>query len=58
MLFAYIDIALGSMLIQAMAGMVLAGIVMGRQLLTASLTWIRPGGSEISASDCEDELLD
>jgi len=39
MLFAYIDSALGSMLLQAMAGIIFAAIVMGRRILAAPLAW-------------------
>jgi hypothetical protein len=39
MILAYIDMALGSMLLQAMAGVVFAAIVMGRRVLTAPLAW-------------------
>jgi hypothetical protein len=41
MLFAYIDAALGSMLLQAMAGMVFAAIVMGRRVIAAPFAWFR-----------------
>lgn len=51
MLFAYIDIALGSMLIQAMAGMVLAGMVMGRRLLAAPLSWFSSSAAENTDSE-------
>lgn len=40
MLFAYIDSALGSMLLQAMAGIIFAAIVMGRRILAAPLARI------------------
>ena len=52
MLFAYIDSALGSMLLQAMAGMVLAGMVMGRRILAVPLAWLKPESDE-PESDCE-----
>jgi hypothetical protein len=41
MLFAYIDPALGSMMLQAVAGLVLAGVVMGRRILVAPFAWLR-----------------
>jgi hypothetical protein len=40
MLIAYIDTALGSMLLQAMAGMIFAAMVMGRRVLAAPLAWM------------------
>jgi hypothetical protein len=46
MIFAYIDIALGSMLLQGMAGMVLAGMVMGRRVLAAPLEWFQNKGTK------------
>jgi hypothetical protein len=45
MLFAYIDLALGSMLLQATAGMVLAGIIMGRRILAVPFTWFQSSGT-------------
>ena len=45
MLFAYIDPALGSMLLQGIAGMILAGIVMGRRILALPLTWFQSRGA-------------
>jgi len=54
MLFAYIDVALGSMLLQAIAGMVLAGIVMGRRVLVAPLAWFRKDSDNESDSDVQD----
>lgn len=52
MLIAYIDLALGSMLIQAMAGIVLAGMVMGRRFLAAPFAWF----SSKNAQEPESEL--
>ena len=40
MLFAYIDLSLGSMLLQAMAGVIFAAVVMGRRILAAPLEWL------------------
>jgi TRAP-type C4-dicarboxylate transport system permease small subunit len=40
MLIAYIDTALGSMLLQAMAGMIFAAMVIGRRVLAAPLAWM------------------
>ena len=45
MLFAYIDTALGSMLLQGMAGMILAGMIMGRRILAVPLTWFQNRGA-------------
>lgn len=53
MMFAYIDIALGSMLLQATAGMVLAGMVMGRRLLAAPLAWIKTSAAENTEAELE-----
>lgn len=41
MLFAYIDLALGSMLLQGMAGMVLAAMIMGRRFLALPFAWFQ-----------------
>ena len=40
MLFAYIDPALGSMLLQAMAGVIFAAMVIGRRMILAPLEWL------------------
>ena len=40
MLFAYIDPALGSMILQALAGIFIAMVVMGRRILVAPLKWL------------------
>ena len=45
MLFSYIDSALGSMLLQAMAGMIFAGMVMGRRILAVPLAWFQSRGT-------------
>jgi hypothetical protein len=45
MLFAYIDPALGSMLLQGLAGMILAGLIMGRRILAFPLTWFQSRGA-------------
>jgi hypothetical protein len=45
MLFAYIDTALGSMLLQGMAGMILAGMIMGRRILAVPLAWFQSRGA-------------
>ncbi len=52
MLFAYIDTVLGSMLLQAMAGMIFAAVVMGRRILAAPLAWM---SSRNSAQDPDSE---
>ena len=39
-LTAYIDPSLGSMLLQAMAGILLAALVMGRRLFVVPLEWL------------------
>jgi hypothetical protein len=44
MLFAYIDTALGSMLLQGVAGMILAGMIMGRRILAVPLAWFQNRG--------------
>ena len=51
-LIAYIDMALGSMLLQALAGTVLAGMLMGRRIFAAPLEWI---GFNRSAQDPDSE---
>jgi hypothetical protein len=53
MLVAYIDAALGSMLLQAMAGLVLAGVVMGRRILAVPFGWIQTKNPE-SNGDMEE----
>jgi hypothetical protein len=53
MLFAYIDVVLGSMLLQGMAGMILAGIVMGRRVLAAPLGWFQ---SKEAVAESQGEL--
>jgi hypothetical protein len=62
MLIAYIDLALGSMLVQATAGMVLAGLVMGRRILAVPLTWFQSRGtmpeSEIELQELSDAKAD
>ena len=40
-LIAYIDPALGSMLLQAMAGVMFAAMIMGRRILAAPLRWLQ-----------------
>jgi hypothetical protein len=45
MLFAYIDLALGSMLLQGMAGMVLAAMIMGRRFLALPFAWLQSRGA-------------
>jgi hypothetical protein len=40
MLLAYIDPAIGSMLLQALAGIFLAAMVMGRRIFFAPLEWL------------------
>lgn len=54
MLIAYIDLALGSMLIQAMAGVILAGIVMGRRFLAAPFAWFSTKNTQESDSELQD----
>lgn len=61
-LIAYIDVNLGSMLIQAFAGTAFAGLVMGRRLLTVPLEWLRSRRAETERDltqddQVEDELL-
>jgi hypothetical protein len=52
MLVAYIDAALGSMLLQAMGGMILAGIVMGRRIFAVPFAWM----NSKSATEANGEL--
>ncbi len=40
MMFAYIDVALGSMALQAAAGCLFAGVIMGRRLFALPLAWL------------------
>ena len=56
MLFAYIDTALGSMLLQAMAGMIFAAMVLGRRILAAPLAWMTAKNSapETDSQDLEE----
>jgi hypothetical protein len=54
MIFAYIDVALGSMILQAMAGMVLAGVVMGRRALLAPLAWFRKSANDESEGNTQE----
>lgn len=56
MLLAYIDPALGSMLLQAIAGMIFAAIVMGRRILTAPLAWLNSRNSSQDANGEVQEL--
>jgi hypothetical protein len=55
MLLAYIDTALGSMLLQAMAGVIFAGMVMGRRILATPLAWM---SSRNSTPDSDGEALE
>ena len=57
MLLAYIDAALGSMLLQAMAGMIFAAIVMGRRVLAAPLAWMSSKDSTESTEESDSELV-
>ena len=56
MLFAYIDTALGSMLLQAMAGVIFAAVVMGRRILAAPLAWIYPRSSAADTTSDSQEM--
>jgi hypothetical protein len=58
MLFAYIDSALGSMLLQGMAGMILAGMIMGRRILAVPLAWFQSRGAMPESEDELQELSD
>jgi len=49
-LIAYIDAALGSMLLQALAGTVLTGLLMGRRFLMAPFAWL---GSRRTVEECD-----
>ncbi len=56
MLFAYIDRALGSMLLQAMAGAIFAALVMGRKIFVAPFAWIHSRNSVQNASGDSQEM--
>ena len=58
MLFAYIDPALGSMLLQGMVGMILAGMVMGRRILALPLAWFQSRGAMPESEGELQELSD
>jgi len=58
MLFAYIDPALGSMLLQGMAGMILAGMIMGRRILALPLAWFQNRGTMPESEGERQELSD
>jgi hypothetical protein len=58
MILAYIDAALGSMLLQALAGMILAGIVMGRRIIAAPLAWLHSGDSVQNTNGELEELAE
>jgi hypothetical protein len=55
MILAYIDTALGSMLLQAMAGMIFAAVVFGRRILAAPLAWM---SSKNSAETVDTEFVE
>jgi len=55
MLFAYIDAALGSMLLQALVGTFLASIVMWRRVFSAPLVWL---GLKRPTSDSNSDIDD
>ena len=48
MIFAYIDPALGSMLLQAIAGVMIAMVVMGRRILLKPLEWLNLSASHMT----------
>jgi hypothetical protein len=48
MLFAYIDPALGSMLLQAVAGVIVAAMVIGRRFLMAPIGWLSAMASAVA----------
>jgi hypothetical protein len=56
MILAYIDTALGSMLLQAMAGILFAAIVMGRRILAAPLAWIYGQSSDQDSKSDSQEM--
>jgi hypothetical protein len=49
-LIAYIDVALGSMALQAFAGIVIGALVMGRRFLMSPFAWL---GLRRSAQECD-----
>lgn len=55
MLFAYIDPALGSMLLQAMAGAIFAALVMGRKIFVAPFArlYSKESGQDVSGESQE-----
>jgi hypothetical protein len=55
MLLAYIDAALGSMLLQALVGTFLAGMLMWRRVFAAPLVWL---GLVRRAPEAESEIRD
>jgi len=58
MIFAYIDLALGSMLLQAMAGVIFAAMLMGRRILAAPLSWISSRGSADESNSEQHEITE
>lgn len=58
MIFAYIDLALGSMLLQAMAGVIFAAMVMGRRMLVAPLSWISSRDTADETNSERQEIAD
>jgi len=58
MLLAYIDSALGSMLLQAMAGMIFAAVVMGRRILATPLAWLHAKSCTGESADDRQEIAD
>ena len=58
MILAYIDLAFGSMLLQAMAGVIFAAMVMGRRILAAPLAWISSRGSAEEANSEQHEIAE
>jgi hypothetical protein len=55
MLLAYIDAALGSMLLQALAGTLMASVLMWRRIFAAPLVWL---GLKRPTQDNDSEIHD
>ena len=53
MMFAYIDVVAGSMLLQVVGGAILAGVVVGRRIFSAPLSWFRAEESDLDS--CESQ---
>ncbi len=50
MILGYIDINLGSMALQAFAGLIFSGVVMGRHILAHSFRWFSSNEAQQDSS--------